>query len=358
MRRSGALLGRGLLTAEGAWHQQRRKVAQPVFSPQRLEGYAAVVTAAARRLTDRWRDGTTLDIATSMQGLTMEIIGRLLFGVDISAHAADVSRAMTAAAASLDPLLALLAPARRLAPASRYLRALVDRLIDDRCASSEAGDDILTLLRRAEGSEGAPPGAQLRDDVATLFVAGHDTIANALVWTWHLVGRTPGAEARLHDELRDVIGERAAGFDDLERLTYTRAVLSEALRLYPPAWVLTRQARADHRLGGVTIAEGTVIVVSQYLLHRDRRFFADPLEFRPERWLADSQASRPRLAYFPFGAGPRSCIGQGLAMVEGPLILATLAARWRCRPLGPIDADPRATLRPRGPVPARVERHA
>jgi cytochrome P450 len=355
MRRSGALLGRGLLTAEGELHQQRRKVALPVFSPQRLEGYAAVISAAAARAADEWQDGATIDMAAAMQGLTMEIIGRLLFGADISAHAAEVRRAMTSAAASLDPLLALLAPARRLSSASRYLRSLVDRLIDERC-TGPGGGDMLTMLRRAEGSEHESPGAQLRDDVATLFVAGHDTIANALVWTWHLLGQTPAAEARLQDELRDAIGWRPAEFGDLDRLAWTRAILAEALRMYPPAWVLTRQARVDHQVGGVTIPAGTVVLVSQYLLHRDRRFFPDPLEFRPERWLDGSQAGRPKLAYFPFGAGPRSCIGQGLALVEGPLVLATLAARWRCRPLVPVDADPRATLRPRGPVPMRIER--
>jgi cytochrome P450 len=198
----------------------------------------------------------------------------------------------------------------------------------------------------------------LRDDVATLFVAGHDTIANALIWTWHLLGQSPHVEARLADQLRGVLGGRAATFDDLERLPYARAVLFEALRLYPPAWILTRQARTAYQTGGITLPSGTVVVVSQYLLHRDRRFFPEPLEFRPERWLEDGQASRPKLAYFPFGAGPRSCIGQGLAMVEGPIVLATLAARWRCRPLEPVDAEPRATLRPRGPVPVRIERAA
>jgi cytochrome P450 len=367
LRRSGELLGTGLLTAEGSLHQERRRVAQPAFSPQRLAGYGDVVTAAARRMSHAWQDGATIDIASSMQALTMEIIGRLLFGRDLTAHAAEVSRAMSAIAQSLDPLLAFLAPRLRRKAATAFLRTFVDRLIDEYSeygepgehgehdASRETSDGMVTLLRRAEESQGQSPSQQLRDDVTTLFVAGHDTIANALVWTWHLLGRTPEVAEKLREELSVVLGGSEPRFEHLEQLAYTRAVLSEALRLYPPAWILTRQAVEEHTIGRTRIPAGAIVVVSQYLIHRDARFFPDPLAFRPERWIADRGAERPRLSYFPFGAGPRSCIGQGLAMMEGPLILATLAAKWRCQPLGPIDADPRATLRPRGAVPVRVE---
>ena len=354
LHRSGTLLGTGLLTAEGSLHQERRRVAQPAFSPQRLAGYGDVAASAARRTSNAWREGDTIDIAGAMQTLTIEIVGRLLFGRDLSVHATDVSRAMAAVAQSLDPLLALLAPRPRRKAATRFLRTFLDRLIDDRAASSQdPADDIVTLLRRAEGSEARPPSQQLRDDVTTLFVAGHDTIANALIWTWHLLARSPEVEEKLHEELREVVRGEAARYEDIEQLVYTRAVLTESLRLYPPAWILTRRAIEDHQIGATTIRAGTIVVVSQYLIHRDARFFPDPLEFRPERWIGDPGA-RPKLAYFPFGAGPRSCIGQGLAMVEGPLILATLGARWRCEPLGPIDPDPRATLRPRGAVPMRL----
>jgi cytochrome P450 len=350
--RAGALLGRGLLTSDGELHRERRRIAQPAFSPNRLEIYSAVATAAASRVAGSWRDGETIDLAAAMQGLTLDVMGRLLFSADLSAEKQDIGRAMAAAAASLDPLLSLVAPRRELRRAGAYLRSLVGRFIDDRAASDENRDDMLSLLLRTDHHE----SAQLRDDLVTLLVAGHDTIANALIWTWHLLAQHPKVEARLHEELQDVLDGRAPAFGDLQRLTYTNAVLTESLRLYPPAWVLTRRALLDEEIGGVLIPAGAIVVMSQYVTHRDARFFRDPLTFLPERWMGSARPASPRLAYFPFGAGPRSCIGQGLASLEGPLVLATIASRWRCRPLGEMDVDPRATLRPRGPVLVETSR--
>ena len=195
---------------------------------------------------------------------------------------------------------------------------------------------------------------ELRDDLLTLFVAGHDTIANGLTWTWQLLARHPAAEARLREELHRTLGGEPPTFKHLKDLTYTGFVLAESLRLYPPSWVLTRCALADHDIGGTMIPAGAIIVVSQYLLHRDPRFFSDPLTFDPCRWDTARQQTRPRLAYFPFGAGPRSCIGQGLATMEGILLLAAIAARWQCSAVTPIDCDPRATLRPKAPVLMRL----
>jgi cytochrome P450 len=197
---------------------------------------------------------------------------------------------------------------------------------------------------------------QLRDDLLTLFVAGHDTIANGLLWTWHLLADHPAAERRLHEELRRALHGRTPAFDDIKNLDYAGWVLAESLRLHPPSWVITRQALVDHEIGGTLIPAGAIAVVSQYLLHRDPRFFAEPLAFTPERWEAPAAEGRPRLAYFPFGAGPRSCIGQGLGTMEGVLIIAAVAGHWRCRPVEPINYDARATLRPRGPVMMRLHR--
>ena len=202
LQRSGLLFGTGLLTAEGELHERRRRVAQPAFSPQRMNQYGATITQAAARVHERWRDGAIVDMAAEMHRLTMDVIGRLLFGADLSAQATEIDRALTQAAAAIDPLLSLLAPTRRLRPAARYLRTLVDRLIDQHVASGQDGNDMLSLLRRAEGSEREPATAQLRDDVLTLFVAGHDTIANGLIWTWHLLAQHADAEARLGEELR------------------------------------------------------------------------------------------------------------------------------------------------------------
>jgi cytochrome P450 len=352
-RRGRALLGNGLLTAEGPHHQQRRQAVQPAFGPHRMAGYAEIVVQSAEETCRQLQDGQTVDMAALTRDLTLTIIGRVLFGKDLADRAADVHKAVTTASASMDPLLTLLAPGRRLRPARDSLRAIVNGLIDECCSPEADAAPLAPYLYRAENHQVTD---QLRDDVLTLFVAGHETIANALTWTWNLLAQHPDAEGRLHDELRLLLGGRAASYGDLDVLTYTGWVLAESLRLFPPSWVLTRRAVDDHQVGGVPVPAGTLVVVSQYLLHRDARFFPDPLAFRPERWDPVRQYPRPKLAYFPFGAGPRSCIGQGFALVEGVLLLATIAQGWRCRSAGRVSYDVRATLRPRGPVPMTLER--
>ncbi len=356
LQRSSSLLGSGLLTAEGELHQHRRRVVGAALGSFGMERYSRTIAESADRLQGRWHDGQIVDMAAEMRSLTLTVIGQILFGADLAPQAAAVSRALTVATASIDPLLSLLAPSRRLRPSAEYLRTLVNRLIDQHVAAGADGDDLLSQLLRAEGSDGQPVSDQVRDDVMTLFIAGHDTIANGLVWTWHLLAEQADAERRLQEELRVVLGSDPPAFGHVKDLTYTGWVLAESLRLYPPSWVITRRARADHKVGDVLIPSGAIVVISQYLLHRDARFFPKPLEFIADRWDASLSTGRPGLAYLPFGAGPRSCIGQGLAILEGVLAMAAIARRWRCRPLAPIDCDPRGTLRPRGPVPMRVER--
>jgi cytochrome P450 len=351
-RRASALLGNGLLTAEGALHRERRQALQPSFSLQRMAGYGAIVVECAENARARWHDGQVVDIAAEMRDITLAIIGRVLFGLDLSRRAADIHRALAVASASLDPLLSVLAPPRQMRPARNRLRGIVNDLIDERHAAGDAGD-LVSALCRADANNRVTD--QLRDDVCTLFVAGHETIANALTWTWCLLAQHPEAERRLHDELQTTLGRQLAAYDDLPRLAYTSSVLSESLRLYPASWIITRRAIHDHEVGGTHIPTGALVLLSQYLVHRDGRFFPSPLSFRPERWAPPEQSSRPKLAYFPFGAGPRSCIGQGFAMMEGVLLLASLARYWRCRPAGTVDFDFRATLRPRGPVRMTLE---
>ena len=355
LQRSSALLGSGLLTAEGELHRRRRRVLQPAFGQDRMDAYGTTVAWCAERVHERWHDSQIVDMAAEMHRLTLAVIGQILFGADLAAEAADVRRALTVASASLDPLLSLLAPARRLRPVSVDLRTLVDRLINQRLASPDNGDHLLAVLRRSEGSSEQPVTDQLRDDLLTLFVAGHDTIANSLTWTWQLLAQHPEAETGLHGELRSILGGQSPTFKHLRDLTYTGWVLAESLRLYPPSWVLTRRALGDCDIGGTFVPAGAIIVVSQYLLHRDPRFFPDALAFDPGRWDPACQQARPKLAYFPFGAGPRSCIGQGLATMEGILLLAAIARRWRFEAVTPIDCDPRATLRSKGPVRMRVK---
>ena len=357
-QRSRALFGTGLLTVEGELHRRRRRELQPAFSPHRLERFGTTIAECAGRVRDQWREGQIVDLAAELHGLTMTIIVKVLFGADLAEQAADIRHALAAASASIDPLLSLLAPARRLRPARDFLRAVVDRLIDRRLASADDGDDLLTLWRHAEGSGQAGVTDQLRDDMFTLFVAGHDTIANGLTWTWHLLARHSEAERKLRDELRSRLGGQPPRFEHLKDLIYTGWVLAESLRLYPPSWVMTRRALNDHKVGGTVIPAGAIVVVSQYLLHRDARFFPNAHAFDPARWGSAERLARPGLAYFPFGAGPRSCIGQALATMEGTLLLASIAQRWRLKPLAAIHCEPRATLRPRGPVPMRLERIA
>ena len=351
-RRASALLGNGLLTAEGALHRQRRQAVQSLFHPQRMEHCSMAIVQSAERATRRWRSGQVVDMAVQMRDLTLAVIGQVLFDKDLTAHAADIHRALAVAGASMDPLLSLLTPARQLRPARDYLRGIVNELIDERCASSKDGVALVSELYRAEDHRVTD---QLRDDVFTLFVAGHETMANALTWTWHLLARHEEAEARLRDELQTRLGNRLPSFDDVDGLTYTGWVLAESLRLYPPSWLMTRRATEDHEVGGTFIPAGALVIVSQYLLHRDPRFFPNPLEFRPERWDPLQQPPRPRLAYFPFGAGPRSCIGQGFALMEGALLLSSIARRWRCLSKEQIEFDLRATLRPQGPVLMTLE---
>lgn len=356
--RSRILLGTSLLTAEGELHRQRRQIAHVAFGPSRMERYASIVVRAVEQLTNGWRDGQVVDMESEMRRLTLGVIGSILFDVDLTPHAGKIGHALATVGASIDPLFSLLAPARAMKPAAEYLRGFIDRQIDTRVDAGEGGDDLQSVLRRAEGTTGQPVSDQLRDDVFTLFVAGHDTIANALIWTWHLLAIHPEAETRLHSELSERLAGRTPDWSDVAHVPYTGWVLAEVLRLYPPAWVITRRALTEQRIAGVSVPAGAIVVMSQHLIHRDDRFFSEAAAFRPERWTASLPVTRLRLSYFPFGAGPRACIGQGLGLLEGTLAVAAIARAWRCRPCGSVDRDPRATLRPAGPVPTRLERLA
>jgi cytochrome P450 len=351
--RAKRLLGNGLLTADGPLHHRRRRLMTPAFHRARMDHHGEMMVMRAARLRHEWRPGCVIDVAHDMQRLTLAIAGRALFGVEIDdARAADVRAALTEAIRSLDPLMSLLAPIRRMHPARVRLLSVVEDVIDDRLRSSEERDDLLSLLLEAVDVDSQVSRDQLRDDVLTMLLAGHDTIASALTWTWDLLSRHPQVEARLHAELDEVCGGRLPSTEDLGRLTYTRGVFAESLRIFPPAWVMARRALVDFQAGDTMIPAGALVVMSQFLMHRDARFFPEPLAFDPGRWQSDSSASRPKLAYFPFGAGPRSCIGEGFAWMESTLLLATLAQRWRLRPTtpDPVGIQARVTLCPKGRV--------
>jgi cytochrome P450 len=356
--RARHLLGNGLLTAEGDTHAERRKVIQPAFARKRLEECAGAIVRRAGEMCGRWRDGGVVDVAAALGELTFGIVGEAIVGACVDSEFEAVKAALGDASASIDPLVSLVAPLRRVRRAQRRLRSIVERIARRATGTANEGS-LLALLNGHDshftGGTGLQPCPQFIDDLLTILLAGHDTITSALTWTLALVSAHPDVEGRLHDELGAVLSDRDAAPADLPHLPYARAVLAESLRLYPPAWVLARRASAAYRFDAGEVPAGTDVLVSQYLLHRDERFFERPQVFDPHRWLDGAGADRPRFAYFPFGAGPRACIGESFAWMEGVLLLATIARRWRLRTLGPFpEIDLRITMRPKGPQWAMV----
>lgn len=371
LQRSKRLLGEGLLTSEGEHHRRQRRLAQPAFHRKRISSYAAVMSDYAARHSSRWRDGETLDVSEEMMRLTLAVVGKTLFDTDVESDADEVGGALTDVMELFGYLMLPYAelleklplPAtRRFRRARARLDAVIYRIIEERRRSGADRGDLLSMLLLAVDEEGDRTGMtdeQLRDEALTIFLAGHETTANALTWTWYLLAQHPDIEARLHAEVDEVSASgRLPSFDDLPALRYTEMVVAETMRLYPPAWTVGRMALEEHEVGGYIIPSGATALMSPYVLHRDPRFFPDPERFDPERFTPEAKEARPQYAYFPFGGGPRRCIGEGFAWAEAVLIAATIARRWRLRivPGRRIELKPRITLRPgAGGVPMRVE---
>src|SRR3954451_5908127 len=368
LERAKRFLGEGLLTAEGDAHLRQRRLVQPSFHKQRVAGYADAMVAHASRMADRWRNAEEFAVASRMNLLTLTIVGDTLFGTDVESEALSVRQALTDVFEVFPLTMSPLAPflerlplpiVRRYKRAPAMLDRLTYRIINERRRNASDRGDLLSMLLMARDEEdnGARlTDMQVRDETMTLFLAGHETTSNALTWTWHLLAQHPDVERRLHEEIDAVLGNRRATAEDAPRLPYTRMVLAESMRCYPPAWGIGRRAIEDVDVGGYTIPGGTVVLVSQYLLHHDARFFPEPERFDPERWLPDRQHTRPRFAYFPFGGGNRVCIGESFAWMEGLLVLATLARRWRLERLdtSPVPMKALITLRPARPVRMRA----
>jgi cytochrome P450 len=361
LQRAKRLLGEGLLTSEGDFHRRQRRLAQPAFHRQRVNSYARVMTEFAAQTSARWRDGQTLDIAEEMMRLTLSIVGKALFDADVESDADEVGAALTEVMNLFDYLMLPfselleklpLPPQRRFERARARLDAVIYRIIEERRRSGEDRGDLLSTLLFAvdeEGGGGRMSDEQLRDEVMTLFLAGHETTANALTWAWYLLAQNPEAESELHAELDRVLeGGRPPAVEDLQALRYTEMIVAETMRLYPPAWAIGRLALAEHEAGGYQIPRGSLVLVSQYVMHRDPRFFPDPERFDPARFAPAAKDARPQFAYFPFGGGVRRCIGEGFAWTEAVLLLAALARRWtpRLAPGHAVEAKPRITLRP------------
>jgi cytochrome P450 len=357
-----AIFGQGLLTSEGeVWHRQRRLMA-PAFHDQRLAGYGEATVRFSERMLENWQPGAPRDLHVDMMALTLSIAAKTLFDAEVEDEVAEISQAFTTIADEIAvrfrlPLRipdAIPTPGNiRYARGVRRIDRLVNRIIRERRQQGGDRGDLLSMLMMAKDDHGRPMSErQLRDEVITLLLAGHETTALALSWTWYLLSRHPDTDAKLASELRHVLDGRAPTVSDLPRLSFTGRVVTEAIRLYPPVWGFGREAVADFELGGYAISKGTTIIISPWVLHRSPCYFERPMEFRPERWSNDFASHLPRFAYIPFGGGPRICIGNRFAMMEAVLILATVAQRFRLelqtnRPAVPF---PSITLRPKDGV--------
>jgi cytochrome P450 len=363
------LLGEGLLTSEGEVHKRQRRLIQPMFHHKRIEGYGNVMVERTVRMRDSWQDGQVLDVHEQMMRLTLSIVAKTLFDSDLEdREARRVADALSTSLGLFDKLTSPLSNLLMRLPSSPGLRQfegakgvldeIVYGLIEEHRRTGDRGDLLSTLLLAQESDGERMTNLQVRDEAITIFLAGHETTSNALTWTWYLLSRHPDVEANLHEELDTVLGDRAATAADLPNLPYTERVLTESMRLYPPAWILGRRALVEHQVDGYSIPAGSIVVASEYIVHHDPRWFPDPYRFDPDRWLPDQTASRPKYSYFPFGGGQRLCIGEPFAWMEGELLLATLAQRWKLRLVRghPIDLFPVVTLRPKHGMKMTVHR--
>jgi cytochrome P450 len=364
LQRSKMLLGEGLLTSEGQYHLRQRRLVQPAFHRERLAGDAAAMSETAVRVRDRWQAGSSMDVSVEMAKLTLSVVAKTLFSADVESEASEIGQAMTAVLQMFrflllpfsEQLSKLPLPSiRRFEKARAKLDATIYGLIRERRKSGVDTGDLLSMLLLSQDAEKndeekdsvGMSDKQVRDEALTLFLAGHETTANALTWTWYLLSQNPEVERRLHAEIDAVLGGRAPMLADVGELRYTEMVLAEALRLYPPAWAIGRMAKGDFELDGVEIAAGSICILSPYLVQRDARWFPDPEKFDPERWTTEARDSRPKFAYYPFGGGARVCIGERFAWMEGVIVLAAIAQKWRLRlvPGQRVEPLPLITLR-------------
>ncbi len=353
--------GRGLLTSDGDLWLSQRRLMQPAFHRNRLAAYEDIIVATTGDMLDRWTPGKTLDIDAAMMQVALEIVGKTLFGLDLRHEAGELTEGVLemleyVVYRASNPVAApLYLPTRR---NQRYKAAMAklegvvyDTIAQRRAEDSDRGDVLSILLAARDGDTGQPMSdRQIRDEMTTLIVAGHETIASALTWAWYLLSLSPTVRAMLEQELANVLGERLPTVNDLHDLPTTRAIFDEVLRLYPPAWLITRRALEDDTIGGQTIPAGSIVIMSPYVMHRHGSYWSNPAGFDPDHFNPEVVAKRPRFAYIPFGGGPRLCIGDNFALMEGPMILATVAQRYRLNlvPSHPVKMEALVTLRPHG----------
>ena len=365
------VLGDGLLTSEGNFHRNQRQLIQPVFHQDRLTAYAAIMTECILRMSNRWRNNDTLDVHKEFMLLTLDVVCKTLFNFDIESEAKEIGKHVTTLVEYFNrarmPLAELieklpLPSNRRFQYAKKQLDAIIYRMIDGTSIGKrndlrqhDRHVDLISILvehKNVNYDNGCYvfSNLQLRDNIMTIFLAGHETVANALTWTFYLLSQNKREEGKLQDEVDSILdNDGAPTAADIPKLEFTEKVFAESMRLYPPAWAVGRQAIHDYKIGEYTIPAGSTLLMSQYLMHRDPRFFPEPERFNPERWNSETKANLPRFSYFPFGGGPRACIGEPFAWIEGILSIATIARRWKMKlePGHPIVLQPLVTLRPK-----------
>ena len=367
-QRAQLLLGRGMITAEGASHRKQRQVAQPAFHRQQIPAYAAEIVRRAAHVREQWQPNAQLDIYREMMQLTLDLVARTLFSTELGDEVNRLNAAMGDIMKVYNALVLLpgvnlllgipFTPLRKFVHARARLDQVVQRMIALHRKGLERGlqsPDLLTMMWQSQDSMGWSD-VEMRDQVITIFLAGYETVAIALTWTWYLLSQHPEVEERLYAEVREVVGDRLPAYDDLPRLKYAEMVLAESMRLYPPAWAMGRLALNDFELGPYRLPAGTTVLMSQFITHRDARFFPDPMRFDPERFTPEAKAVRPRFTYFPFGMGPRQCIGEAFAWMEATLVIATILQKWRMRHVEghQVEPQPLFTLRPKGGMPMDV----
>lgn len=370
LKRSKIILGEGLLTSEGEFHVKQRRTIQPVFHHKRIKSYGDVMAEYASRLGEDWKNGTVVDIHKEMMKLTLYIVSKTIFDSDMESDSEEIGQCLTDLV-TLFPVMIfpyseyldnLPLPAnKRFFAAKDKLDSIIYGLIEERKANPGEKTDLLSMLLEAEDEEAGGQrmsDEQVRDEAMTLFLAGQESTANSLVWTWYLISSHPEVERKIHEEVDSVLGGRLPSLDDLGKLSYTQNVFKEALRLYPPAWALARHVKEDYEVGGYTIPAGADIFISQYVVHRDPRLYREPQRFIPERWEIEETKDLPRFAYFPFGGGPRRCIGEPFAWMEGVIIIATIASKWKMRvvPHQKVEPEPLITIRPKGGLRVILEK--
>jgi cytochrome P450 len=369
LQRAKVLLGEGLLTNEKESHLRQRRLAQPAFHRARIAVYAKAMIDYGEKMSDEWKDGEERDISKEMMRLTLWIVGKTLFSANVEEETEEVGEVMTTLIEMFDLLLMPfseylemlpLPSSKRLRKARTKLDEIIYGFIAERRKSADDKGDLLSMLLLSTDEDGSQmTDKQVRDECLTIFLAGHETTANALTWTWYLLSQHAEIEAKFHAELDEVLGNRTAVPEDYPNLKFTEQILAESMRLYPPAWTVGRMANEDHEIDGYKIEKGSLILTPMYIMHRDKRFWSNADEFKPERWETQSiKEASNKFIYFPFGGGVRRCIGEQFAWMEGVLLLATLGKKWKLKlnPEQKIVPQPMITLRSKFGMKMKIER--